>query len=80
MAQPKAFERYCRNFPSKLDGGDRGQTTIRAVSRSSKFPQHSAKPDPGDLELRTIERFQEFIENRGHETGAWRGTIREWTA
>jgi hypothetical protein len=22
-------------------------------------------------------RFKEFIENKGHETGAWRGTIRE---
>ncbi len=24
-----------------------------------------------------LERFKEFIENRGQETGAWRGTIRE---
>jgi uncharacterized membrane protein len=24
-----------------------------------------------------LERFKEFIENRGRETGAWRGTIRE---
>lgn len=24
-----------------------------------------------------LERFKEFIENRGSETGAWRGTIRE---
>jgi hypothetical protein len=23
------------------------------------------------------ENFKEFIENRGQETGAWRGTIRE---
>ena len=24
-----------------------------------------------------LEHFKEFIENRGHESGAWRGTIRE---
>jgi uncharacterized membrane protein len=24
-----------------------------------------------------LEHFKEFIENRGEETGAWRGTIRE---
>jgi uncharacterized membrane protein len=24
-----------------------------------------------------LERFKEFLENRGQETGAWRGTIRE---
>jgi uncharacterized membrane protein len=24
-----------------------------------------------------LEHFKEFIEHRGHETGAWRGTIRE---
>jgi hypothetical protein len=24
-----------------------------------------------------LERFKEFIENRGQETGAWRGTILE---
>ena len=24
-----------------------------------------------------LERFKEFIEHRGHETGAWRGTIRD---
>jgi hypothetical protein len=24
-----------------------------------------------------LERFKEFIENRGQETGAWRGTIQE---
>jgi hypothetical protein len=22
-----------------------------------------------------LERFKEFIENRGHETGAWRGAV-----
>jgi len=24
-----------------------------------------------------LEHFKEFVENRGHETGSWRGTIRE---
>jgi hypothetical protein len=45
---------------------------IRKVS--SKQPvTHSARFESveGDLE-----RFKEFIENRGQETGAWRGTIR----
>ena len=27
--------------------------------------------------INDLEHFKEFIENRGHETGAWRGTIKE---
>jgi hypothetical protein len=23
-----------------------------------------------------LERFKDFLESRGHETGAWRGTVR----
>jgi len=23
-----------------------------------------------------LERFKQFIESKGHETGAWRGTVR----
>jgi hypothetical protein len=23
-----------------------------------------------------LERFKDFIESKGHETGAWRGTVR----
>src|SRR6267378_3460625 len=33
--------------------------------------------DPKGFIENDLEHFKEFIENRGQETGAWRGTIRE---
>ncbi len=63
---------------SKL-GPDRTRVTLE-ISYDPKGFIENAGDAIGVVSRRIendLERFKEFIENRGQETGAWRGTIRE---
>ena len=60
-------------------GTDRTQVTLEISYDPKGFIENAG--DAVGLVSRRIENdlehFKEFIENRGQETGAWRGTIRE---
>ena len=60
-------------------GGDRTRVTLE-ISYDPKGFIENAGDAVGVVSRRVendLEHFKEFIENRGQETGAWRGTIRE---
>ena len=60
-------------------GNDRTQVALE-LSYDPKGFVESAGDALGVVTRRVendLEHFKEFIEQRGHETGAWRGTIRE---
>ena len=60
-------------------GADRTRVTLELSYDPKGFVENAG--DALGLVSRRIEndldRFKEFIENRGRETGAWRGTIRD---
>jgi uncharacterized membrane protein len=63
----------------QLMGPDRTRVTLE-ISYDPKGFIENAGDTIGVVSRRIendLERFKEFIENRGQETGAWRGTIRE---
>jgi len=60
-------------------GTDRTRIDLRVIYDPEGFLE-SAADAVGIVSNRVagdLERFKEFIERRGQETGAWRGTIRE---
>ena len=60
-------------------GADRTRVTLE-ISYDPKGFIENAGDAVGVVSRRVendLEHFKEFIENRGQETGAWRGTIRE---
>lgn len=59
-------------------GPNRTRIDLRVIYDPEGFVK-SAEGAIGIVSTRVagLERFNEFIENRGQETGAWRGTIRE---
>jgi uncharacterized membrane protein len=77
----------------KSEGGEynTGAVNFRAISQNRTHINLQLTYDPEGIVEKTgdalgvvssrvegdLERFKEFIENRGQETGAWRGTIRE---
>ena len=42
---------------------------IEKVGDAAGFPDRQVKQD--------LERFKDFVESRGHETGAWRGEVKQ---
>ena len=67
----------------KVDFAKLGEDRTRVTLEISYDPQgfiENAGNAAGFVSRRIendLEHFKEFIENRGHESGAWRGTIRE---